>query len=153
MRQQFLEDPSTLVVGAKLEGHAAHTSTTATKTVGLTGATCPWNTLAMWNTALLSRTGFLQVSDGIEGGLVAAGAAGVEEVAVVALHKKLFPASSRAVLMDSTRNACSGTPLSQVKRAAPGTSEKWPARCNVHKLSLMCCSLTASRRTSSRSSA
>merc|ERR1711871_10729 len=63
MRQQFLEDPSTLVVGAKLEGHAAHTSTTATETVGLTGATCPWNTLAMWNTALLSRTGFLQVSD------------------------------------------------------------------------------------------
>jgi UDP-glucuronate 4-epimerase len=138
MRAQFLSDPTTLVVGARLDGHAAVTPGTAsgegatktTTTAALTGATCPWNTLAMWNAALLSRTGFLQLSDGVASGPVAAAAAGVEEVAVVALHQRLFPGTSRAVLLD-----CGGAAHVQWATTFAGEARRaWHARKMASKL-------------------
>ena len=128
MRAQFQKDSSTLVVGARLDGHAANDE--AKTTTDLTGATCPWNTLAMWNTTLLSRTGFLQLSDGVAGGAVGVAAAGVEEVAVVALHQRLFPETSRAVLLD-----CGGRAHVQWATAFKGESRRaWHARKMASKV-------------------
>jgi hypothetical protein len=75
----------TLVVGAAMNGHVYHKPG---ETVILTGRTCPWNTLAIWNVPKLCQTGFVMVSD-----LGSAG--GVEECAAVALQQKLFSVSDR----------------------------------------------------------
>jgi hypothetical protein len=76
----------TLVVGAAMNGHVYNSK--PGENVVLTGRTCPWNTLAIWNVPKLCQTGFVMVSD-----LGSAG--GVEECAAVALQQKLFSVSDR----------------------------------------------------------
>ncbi|OQW92032.1 MAG: hypothetical protein BWK78_02875 [Thiotrichaceae bacterium IS1] len=76
-------DQNTLVVGAKMTAkHAKHSGWQK-----LTGDSCPWNTLALWDVQKLGITGFLPLSSGhldkIPGG--------VEEVAVISLLQKLYP--------------------------------------------------------------
>lgn len=78
----------TLVVGARLPGHSF---LEGNKCV-LDGTTTPWNTLAVWSVKKLSLTGFLSVADG----LGKKGAAGVEEVSVIALHQRMSPNISKA---------------------------------------------------------
>ena len=108
-----LQKGDTLVVGAVLPGHEFHSAAekaTCTTTaaaarpteigatnspptsftvVPLTGRTCPWNTLALWNVPLLSRTGFPLVAD-------TPGIAGIEEVATVALQQQMWGGRTRA---------------------------------------------------------
>uniref|UniRef100_A0A7R9ZI32 Uncharacterized protein n=1 Tax=Craspedostauros australis TaxID=1486917 RepID=A0A7R9ZI32_9STRA len=76
------KDDDTLVAGAVLNGHEYSKG----QCVPLTGRTCPWNTLAVWNVEKLSRTGFQLYSDlGTH--------AGVEECLAAGLYQRLFPAS------------------------------------------------------------
>ena len=83
LRRHLTEgDDDTLVAGAALPGHDYQPGETA-----LNGRTCPWNTLAMWNVAKLSLTGFSTVSD-------LGATAGVEECVAIAISQKLFSSSS-----------------------------------------------------------
>ena len=93
---------TTLVVGAVLQGHQHHSSTTTDDGIGgdgneveLTGRTTPWNTLALWNLPKLALTGFLLVSDGLNtdenGNEVEAG---VEEVCTIATLQKILPSNT-----------------------------------------------------------
>ncbi|KAJ3196000.1 hypothetical protein HK101_010416 [Irineochytrium annulatum] len=87
---RMLED-DTLVVGKRLKGHVF-----AEGQPSLTGATTPWNTLAIWRVQKLALTGFLLVAEGFEKmGTVG----GVEEVSVIAMHQRLHPTSSKAKLV------------------------------------------------------
>ena len=81
-------DERVLVAGPVLDGHEFSSGT-----VPLRGRTCPWNTLAIWRTAILGLTGFPLVADGRAGV-----EAGVEEVSAVALLKHLRP-DARALLV------------------------------------------------------
>jgi len=92
-----LSTPSTLVCGAALDGHDFQGSGTAT----LDGATCVWNTLALWSIKKLSRTGFLPISDGNLVGVDG----GVEEVACVAAQQRMFPGTAEAVLVRLSESA------------------------------------------------
>jgi hypothetical protein len=88
-----LDEDDTLVVGAAMNGHVYHhksgeNTNTSENVVVLTGRTCPWNTLAIWNVPKLCQTGFIMVSD-------LGSAAGVEECAVVALQQKIFSVADR----------------------------------------------------------
>lgn len=76
-------DANTSVVGLRLPGHSFHPG----RAVPLSGVTVPWNTCALWNLSLLSKCGFLSVSDGGEGG--------AEEVVVVALLQWAVSASKQ----------------------------------------------------------
>merc|ERR1712127_1152215 len=61
-------DSSTLVVGAKLQGHDHHTMKDGEiggKIVELNGRTTPWNTAAVWNLRKLSLVGFPLVAEGL----------------------------------------------------------------------------------------
>ena len=84
----------TLVVGAAMNGHIYHQSSSAEAAVatsssgdctevGLNGRTCPWNTLAVWNVQKLKLTGFVLCSD-------LGSSAGVEECAAIGIQQKLF---------------------------------------------------------------
>lgn len=86
----------TLVVGAAMNGHVYHKRG---ENVVLTGRTCPWNTLAIWNVPKLSQTGFVMISD-----LGSAG--GVEECAAVALQQKLFSVSDRKAKLVQLKEIC-----------------------------------------------
>lgn len=72
----------TLVAGAMLSGHDFKPD--QEDGVTLNAVTCPWNTAAMWNLDRLALTGFLNVSEHED-------ASGMEEVAVVAMHQRLWP--------------------------------------------------------------
>jgi hypothetical protein len=79
-------DTDTLVVGAVLPGHDYGPKSMQP----LNGTTAPWNTLAIWDVAKLSLTGFPLVSEGlhtIDGTTVAAG---VEEVSAIAVLQKIL---------------------------------------------------------------
>eukprot|EP00968_Pinguiococcus_pyrenoidosus_P021995 scaffold2975_cov248-Pinguiococcus_pyrenoidosus.AAC.2 len=52
-------DDGDLVVGVAIQGHEFKPGTNV-----LTGRTTPWNTLALWNTQELAKTGFLGVAEG-----------------------------------------------------------------------------------------
>jgi len=85
-------DKNTLVVGAKLtKTHAKHSGWQK-----LTGDSCPWNTLAIWDVQKLGITGFLPLSSGhldkIPGG--------IEEVAVISLLQHLYPHKCMAKVID-----------------------------------------------------
>ena len=89
----------TLVVGAAMNGHLYHESssspseTSSSSEVELSGRTCPWNTLAVWNVSKLKLTGFVLCSD-------LGSTAGVEECAAIALQQQIFGKSnSRAKLV------------------------------------------------------
>jgi len=63
--------------------------------VELTGLTSPWNTFAIWDLTKLAKTGFLVLSDTNVG----PGQSAIEEVPTIALHQRLFPGDSEAVLV------------------------------------------------------
>ena len=89
----------TLIVGASFSDcHSFSVSYQKTeKKVELNGVTSPWNTFAIWNTAMLMRTGFLPISEGLIKGVHA----GVEEVSVIALHQFIYsPALCQAKLIE-----------------------------------------------------
>lgn len=70
-----LKDNKTIVVGPHLSGHTFQKGINK-----LTGRTCPWNTLAIWNLEYLSKFGFVMASEGFRNSY-----GGVEEVAVISL--------------------------------------------------------------------
>ena len=86
-------DDKTLVVGLALE----HSHRFCEGVQPLTGLTCPWNTFAVWNVEKLGRTGFLPISDGVPP--LTPEAAGVEELAAIALIQMLFPMNAAAKLL------------------------------------------------------
>ena len=97
---QLLEhmDEDTLVAGAVLPGHDYHPKSTQT----LNGRTTPWNTLAVWNVAKLTLTGFPLVAEGLH--TLSDGttpvAAGVEEVSTIALLQSVLgPQKAKAKLV------------------------------------------------------
>jgi pyrrolidone-carboxylate peptidase len=99
LQSHLAED--TLVVGAVLPGHDHHVPDgigTSQRSVSreLSGRTTPWNTLALWDLAKLSLTGFQLVSDGLGD---SAKMGGVEEAAVIALQQSLFPGQRKAKLV------------------------------------------------------
>lgn len=73
-------DANTLVVGAAMEGHDYRPYQLIKEA---NGRQVPWNTLALWNSRLLCKTGFQLIGDGP---LNQPENAGVEELATVALH-------------------------------------------------------------------
>lgn len=81
----------TLVAGAVFDGHHEF-KPSQRDAVSLTATTCPWNTAAMWNLDRLALTGFLNVSERED-------TSGMEEVAVVATHQRLWPHLSCAKLV------------------------------------------------------
>jgi len=92
-------DDGDLVVGVAIQGHEFKPGTNV-----LTGRTTPWNTLALWNTQELAKTGFLGVAEGWvrtvgdEGETVIAG--GVEEVTAISAAQSLSPSRrARAKLL------------------------------------------------------
>ena len=60
-------DASTLVAGAKLQGHDHKSPEEASEgvMVELSGRTTPWNTAAVWNLKKLGLTGFPLVAEGL----------------------------------------------------------------------------------------
>jgi hypothetical protein len=84
--------PEALVVGARLE--ETHGGPPGDRPID--GLSSPWNTLALWNVATLSLSGFLAVSDG----LYEPDSAGVEEVVVISLLQALHPERARALLIE-----------------------------------------------------
>lgn len=93
---------NTLVCGAVLPGHDYQgRDEKRFMEVELSGRTCPWNTVAMWNVQKLSMTGFLAVSEGLHAGSAnSAKSAGVEEVAAIAtLQHILTPQCAKAKLI------------------------------------------------------
>jgi len=102
----------TLVAGAALPGHQHQSSSIDSgkkedigTIVELTGRTCPWNTLAIWNLKRLALTGFPLLADGLhmnEDG--SPGAAGIEEFSTILIHQKLSaPETVKAKLVQITQ--------------------------------------------------
>lgn len=91
LKQQFVLG-SDLVVGAALPGHAFQPPADGAA-LELTGATTPWNTLALWDLTQLAKIGFPLIGDGLK---IPASVAGVEEVSAIALYQRVFPNMSRA---------------------------------------------------------
>ena len=93
-----LDGDTTLVVGARLQGHDHRGSGVGGKgvEVELDGRTTPWNTCALWNLPKLALTGFQLVSEGLHGGVEA----GVEEAVTIAcLQRILGPGRAVAKLV------------------------------------------------------
>jgi hypothetical protein len=85
-------DKNTLVVGAKMnKEHAKHSGWQK-----LTGYSCPWNTLAIWDVRKLGITGFLSISSGNLDKILG----GIEEVAVISLLQKLYPSKCMAKVIN-----------------------------------------------------
>ena len=96
MHSELSTSSSAMVVGLRLPGHEWHgpdhlksSAPSSSALTPLSGLTCPWNTNALWSVRLLSRTGFLAISDDAVHG-------GVEEVAVVATHAALHASGEEA---------------------------------------------------------
>jgi hypothetical protein len=94
LRHQFL-DGSDLVIGAALPGHAF--APHEPQPLPLDGVTTPWNTLALWDLRQLAKIGFPLVGDGLG---LPVGTAGVEEVSTIALYQQLYPARSKATVVE-----------------------------------------------------
>ncbi|KAG1711167.1 hypothetical protein DVH05_013883 [Phytophthora capsici] len=79
-----------LVVGAALPGHDFQPNS-ANQPVELTGLTSPWNTLALWNLEQLTKVGFPLMGDALRLEVDGIGsAAGIEEVATIAMYQQLY---------------------------------------------------------------
>ncbi|KAF1792015.1 Phosphoribosyltransferase-like [Phytophthora cactorum] len=79
-----------LVVGAALPGHDFHPDPSS-QPVELSGLTSPWNTLALWNLEQLTKVGFALMGDALRLEVDGIGsAAGIEEVATIALYQQLY---------------------------------------------------------------
>lgn len=90
---EHMDDDSTLVTGAVLEGHDYQPGT---KESGASGTQVPWNTLAMWEPEYLMRTGFSLLGDGPLG---QPEKAGVEEVSTIAMQQ-LIDSDMKAKLVE-----------------------------------------------------
>eukprot|EP01135_Chromosphaera_perkinsii_P005049 Nk52_evm26s311 gene=Nk52_evmTU26s311 len=102
-------ESDTLVVGARLQGHAFFGSFEGRR-APLNGLTSPWNTCAFWDLETLSKTGFLKISDGIYDGETGSSIdAGVEEVAAINVLQKLLNKrhKSQALVVEFTNEASS----------------------------------------------
>ncbi|TDH65540.1 hypothetical protein CCR75_006508 [Bremia lactucae] len=85
-----------LVVGAALPGHAFHPNS-ASQPIQLSGLTSPWNTLALWNLESLIKIGFALMGDALRLEVDGIGsAAGIEEVATIAMYQQLYASSTIA---------------------------------------------------------
>jgi hypothetical protein len=85
-------DEQTLVVGARLEGHQFAPGENA-----LTGATTPWNTLALWSVPKLQRMGFPLIGEALWD--PERRSAGVEEVGAISLYQQRY-SDCRAKLVE-----------------------------------------------------
>lgn len=90
----------TLVAGAALPGHAWG----ARSRVECDGLTCPWNTLAVWNTKLLSGIGFLAVGNG-KNAVLDGAEAGMEEVSTVSVIQAMRVAARQPAKVKLVRVA------------------------------------------------
>ncbi|KAK1945212.1 hypothetical protein P3T76_003745 [Phytophthora citrophthora] len=89
LRSQF-DLKRDLVVGAALPGHD-FLPNSASQPVELTGLTSPWNTLALWNLEQLTKVGFALMGDALRLEVDGIGsAAGIEEVATIAMYQQLY---------------------------------------------------------------
>ncbi|CAE6470363.1 unnamed protein product [Rhizoctonia solani] len=108
-----------LVVGKSFDAHTFQQALdSAASQVYLTGRTCPWNTLAIWNVSKLARTGFLLTSETN----TPPNSSAIEEAPTIALHQKLFPGQSRALLVRFEAEDGWGTAWTDPARA------EWHAR-------------------------
>ncbi|KAE8911158.1 hypothetical protein PF005_g17669 [Phytophthora fragariae] len=83
-----------LVVGAALPGHEFQADP-ASQPVELSGLTSPWNTLALWNLEQLTKVGVALMGDALRLEVDGIGsAAGIEEVATIAMYQQLYANSS-----------------------------------------------------------
>lgn len=82
-------DDETLVVGARFAEHQFEPG----KEVPIKGSTVPWNTFALWNPSLLSRTGFILMGDAPFD--PSGKQAGVEEVATIAIVEKTWDTQAK----------------------------------------------------------
>lgn len=83
-----------LVVGAVLPGHDFQPDLSK-QPVELNGLTSPWNTLALWNLEALTKVGFALMGDALRLEVDGIGsAAGIEEVATVAMYQQLYANST-----------------------------------------------------------
>ncbi|ETN10306.1 hypothetical protein PPTG_10962 [Phytophthora nicotianae INRA-310] len=79
-----------LVVGAMLPGHDFQPDPSS-QPVELSGLTSPWNTLALWNLEQLTKVGFALMGDALRLEVDGIGsAAGIEEVATIAMYQQLY---------------------------------------------------------------
>ncbi|CAI5703077.1 hypothetical protein KXD40_003943 [Peronospora effusa] len=79
-----------LVVGAALPGHDFQPNP-VNQPVELSGLTSPWNTLALWNLEQLMKVGFALMGDALRLEVDGIGsAAGIEEVATIAMYQQLY---------------------------------------------------------------
>lgn len=97
--------PDTLVVGARLLGHAgSRGDDTESVVLPLSGTTSPWNTLAIWDLQKLALTGFQLVSDGLLTGDKEEPSFGIEEVVAIALLQKLLGKVNAKAKLVSLKN-------------------------------------------------
>ncbi|KAG8698167.1 hypothetical protein FRC08_006093 [Ceratobasidium sp. 394] len=98
-RMANLCEDDVLVVGKAFDAHSFGSPSSGTGqglvSVPLTGRTCPWNTFAIWGVSKLARTGFLLTSETN----TPPNASAIEEAPTIALHQRLFPRQSRALLV------------------------------------------------------
>lgn len=89
-------DARTLVVGARLAGHAFKAPPDAHVLVeGAGGLQIPWNTYALWSTEHLVHTGFVLTADSFDD----ADNAGMEEMGTIAAQQMLWPDRAAAKLI------------------------------------------------------
>ncbi|KAL3671789.1 hypothetical protein V7S43_003698 [Phytophthora oleae] len=88
--RSYFDPKHDLVVGAALPGHDFQLNS-ASQPVELTGLTSPWNTLALWNLEQLTKVGFALMGDALRLEVDGLGsAAGIEEVATIAMYQQLY---------------------------------------------------------------
>ncbi|PXF39887.1 hypothetical protein BWQ96_10397 [Gracilariopsis chorda] len=82
---------NTLVVGHSFKEHnVPRTLHRGSKSIlPIRGDVCPWNTMALWNVNMLSKTGFPAVADQVN-------PPGMEEIGVIALQQQLYGCHSRS---------------------------------------------------------
>jgi hypothetical protein len=90
-------DDQTLCVGARLDGHKFMAEHKGSQRFvwHASGTQIPWNTYALWDLRKLAKTGFLLVGDSP----YEEKNAGVEELATLAAHARLWPTISKVKLL------------------------------------------------------
>ncbi|KAI9914946.1 hypothetical protein PsorP6_008438 [Peronosclerospora sorghi] len=110
-----------LVVGAALPGHNFQPDP-ENQPIELSGLTSPWNTLALWNLEQLTKVGFSLMGDALRLEVdVIGSAAGIEEVATIAMYQQLYaktasPTTAKVVRVPSIAWEVDG--LTDIKRLA-----------------------------------
>lgn len=89
-------DENTLMVGARLDGHEFH----ASSTVGITGVTTPWFTCCLVNVKKIIRLGIPMTGEALFD--PTRKSAGVEEVATISLYQRLYAdCDAKLIQLDS----------------------------------------------------